>query len=334
MDTHLTNKRIWIFLAFAVGIPWIAALVLYLTLGATDLPKAATLANLIFISIPALANVVTRLVTREGWGRLWLRPKFRRGWPFYLAAIFLPFLAAIVGGAVFYLIFPQFIDPNLGKVRELYAPYSVAESTNPWLALLIITMMASIRWLIQNGLLSIGEDFGWRAYLLPKMMERFTGGEPGSGSSLYPAAARKASLLIGLIWGVWHWPLVFMGFSMDPSITLFGALAYLGLYVVSVCAMNVLLCWVTLRSGSVWPASIGHGFINGTSALPGLLLKGTANPLLGPGLPGIIGGLGYLGLALVLLLHSRAFAAEGEAGSPKGRVEHPALVEQKYQPQR
>jgi hypothetical protein len=73
--------------------------------------------------------------------------------------------------------------------------------------------------------------------------------------------------------------------------------------------MSVLLCWVALRSGSVWPASIGHGFITGTTSIPVVMLKGTADPLLGPGLPGAISMLGYLMLALVLLLNSRAFAS-------------------------
>jgi uncharacterized protein len=313
MDTNLNNKRIWIFLAFAIGIPWTAALALYLTVGATDMIMALTLANLIAISTPALANLATRLITREGWRHTCLWPKFRGGWPFYLAAIFLPFLAAIVGGAIFYLIFPGSFDPNLGAVRKFYTAYSVATETNPWMALLIIILLASIRWLFINGLLSIGEEFGWRAYLLPKLMARFTGGEPAPGSSLYAAAARKASLLIGVIWGVWHFPLIIIGFSIDPTMTLTRALAFLGLYVVSTCTLSVLLCWVTLRSGSVWPASIGHGFINGTSALPGMPLQGTANSLLGPGLPGLIGMLGYLVLALVLLLHRRAFGVEKEA---------------------
>jgi len=318
MDSQLNTKRILIFLAFAFGIPWAAALVLYLTVGTDDLIKALTLANLIFVTTPALANVATRLVTREGWRRLWLWPKFRRGWPFYLAAILLPFLAAIVGGAIFYLIFPGSFDPNLGGVRKLYAPYSVADSTNPWLALLLITLQAALlRWLLQNGLLSMGEEFGWRAYLLPKLMGGFTGGEPTPSSSLYAAGARKAALLIGLIWGVWHWPLIIMGMSIDPTTTLIPALATLGLYVVSVCALSVLLCWVTLRSGSVWPASIGHGFVNGTSGLPGLLLKGPANMLLGPGLPGLVGMLGYLALALVLLFSRKAFAGEKEARSER-----------------
>ncbi len=326
MDTHPNNKRIWIFLAIAVGVPWLAALVLYLTLGRTDLIMASAVANLIFISTPMLANVATRLITREGWRRLWLWPKFRRGWPFYLAAIFLPFLATIGGAAIFYLVFPGSLDPNLAEVRKLYGPYFVAESVNPWLAFLTITLVASIRWLYQSCLLSIGEDFGWRAYLLPKLVARFSGEEPVPGGSFQPSAARKASLLSGVIWGVWHWPLILMG--IYPIMTLPRVLAYLGLYVVSVCGMSVLLCWVTLRSGSVWPASIGHGFINGTSAIPGLMLKGAANPLLGPGLPGVLGLLGYFALALVLLFNHRAFAMSAEAGSQSLRVEVPALVEQ------
>jgi membrane protease YdiL (CAAX protease family) len=283
---------------------------------------ALTLANLIFVACPAPANLITRLITREGWKNTWLWPKFRRGWPSYLLAILLPFLAVIVGAVVFYQVFPGSFDPNLGELKKFYASYSVAETTNPWIALMIITLVASIRWLLQNGLFSIGEEFGWRAYLLPKLIEHFTVGEPVPGSSLYAAAARKASLLIGLIWGVWHFPLYIMGFFIDPSMTLVRALAFLGLSVVSTCALSVLLCWVTLRSGSVWPASIGHGFINGTSALPGIALQGTSNSLLGPGLPGLFGMLGYLALALVLLLNRRAFTSR-EAPSEKA----PAVVE-------
>jgi hypothetical protein len=72
---------------------------------------AVTVANYIFISTPALANVATRLITKEGWGHLWLRPNFRRGWRFYLGVWLLPLLAVMVGGAIFYLLFPQSFDP-------------------------------------------------------------------------------------------------------------------------------------------------------------------------------------------------------------------------------
>jgi len=319
MDARLNTRRIVVFLAITIGIPWTAALALNLTVGATDLIMAATVANLIFISTPALANVATRLITREGWRHLWLWPKFRRGWPFYLAAILLPLLAAVVGGTIFYLVFPGSFDPTLSKVREFYTAYSVAADTNPWMAFVLITLQASVNWLLVNGLLSMGEEFGWRAYLLPKLMARFTGAEPAGGSEvnpvpagLYASAARKASVLIGLIWGVWHWPLYLMGLRLTPDFPML----YLLVYPVSTICMSVLLCWVTLRSGSVWPASIGHGFINGAAGIPMMPLKGPANMLLGPGPGGAIGMLGYLALALVLLIHRRAFTGGGQADSP------------------
>jgi hypothetical protein len=36
-----------------------------------------------------------------------LRPNLRRGWPLYLAALFLPALAILAGGAITYLLFPS-----------------------------------------------------------------------------------------------------------------------------------------------------------------------------------------------------------------------------------
>jgi CAAX protease family protein len=168
--------------------------------------------------------------------------------------------------------------------------------------LLYFVLYLLIVGLVINGVVSIGEEFGWRAYLLQKLMDRFH-------------SARKAALLVGVIWSVWHWPLFFLGASAGypyPNLLL---------YLVTTCSFSVLLSWVTLRSGSVWPASLGHGAINATATLPGYLLQGPASPLLGPGIPGLIGGLGYLVLALVLLFSRRALV-EKEAGSQ----EHSTLV--------
>jgi membrane protease YdiL (CAAX protease family) len=311
MVTQLNTRRILIFLAVTFGISCTATLATYLSGAMKANPVlAGSLANYIVVMSPALANVATRLITREGWGHLWLRPNFRRGWRFYLAAWLLPLLAISVGGAIFYLLFPQSFDPNLGEVRELGASFPIAAAANPWMGLLSLTLYLLIVGLVINGVVSIGEEFGWRAYLLPKLIERFGGAERPSAS-----AARKAALLIGVIWSVWHWPLFFLGASAGfpyPNLLL---------YLVTTCSFSVLLSWVTLRSGSVWPASLGHGAINATATLPAYLLQGPASPLLGPGIPGLIGGLGYLVLALVLLFDRRALV-EKEAGSQ----EHSTLV--------
>ena len=322
MSNHLNTKRILIFLALAVGVPWIATLVLYLTLRMDELIKVGTIVSLSLGMAPALANVVTRLITREGWGRLWLRPNFRRGWRFYLAAWLLPLLAVIVGGQIFFLLFPQSFDPNLSAVRKTFASIPFL-ATNPWVGMLVTTLEKMLIGLVL-GVFYFGEEFGWRAYLLPKLMERFAGAEPGSApaedpaqAALYAAGARKAALLVGVIWGVWHWPGQFLSMKIDPTMPLLIPLVFL----VSTCALSVLLCWATLRSGSVWPASIGHGAINQISILAKSLMKGPAIPLLGPTSSGLIGGLGYLLLALVLLFSRRAFTGEEKrAGADMARA--------------
>lgn len=307
MDTSLTIKRIVIFLGFAFGIPWAVALILALSGVWEDNPlQAMMLANLVFISTPVVANIATRLTTKEGWGTFMLRPNFRRNWRFWLATWLLPLLAVVAGGAVFYLLFPQSFDPNLGEIRELTASIPALAEINPWLLMLSITLQIVFLATPINAVVSLGEELGWRAYLLPKLMAYFAGGtEPANVS-----AARRAALLVGLIHGVWHWPLFFLSTRLDSG----SAFPFPLVYLVFTCSMSILLSWATLRSASVWPAAIGHGAINGTSALAGFLLKGPALPLLGPAPTGLIGSLGYLVLALGLLFNRKAFAQDAFAG--------------------
>jgi hypothetical protein len=90
-------------------------------------------------------------------------------------------------------------------------------------------------------------------------------------------------------------------------------------YLVSTCSLTVLMSWVTLRSGSVWPAAIVHGEFKPYNALVAVYpLKGPAIPLVGPESAGLIGGIGLTILALALFLSRRAFAA--------GRKARPATV--------
>ena len=308
MMTNQNTKRILIFIAFAFGLPWAAALVISLS-GLLDAnpTQAVGLANTVFIATPWLANIAARLVTREGWGDLWLRPNFKRGWRFYLAAWLLPLVATIAGGAAFYLIFPASFDPNLGGMQKLVAgtPSEAVAAASPWLLLLSITLSMMFVSALINMLASLGEEFGWRAYLLQKLMRHFSGPAGASGT---PTGARKAALLTGLVHGVWHWPLLLMAASLTPGFTWLS----LPVYLVLTCSMSVLRSWVTLRSGSVWPAALGHGVVNAASALPGFLLLGQAIPLIGPEPSGLVGGIGYTLLALALLLSRRAFSAGEE----------------------
>ena len=196
------RKRILIFLAIAFGIAWVTALVIYLTGGLSNSPIVvpALKINLAYLLMatsymfaPALAHILTRLVTREGWQGLWLKPRFKKAGRFWMIAWFLPGLLTVLGAAAFFYLFPGSFDANLTNFRaQLQAAsdiYGTEESLsiNPWLILIIQLFQALILAPILNAIPTFGEEFGWRAYLLPKLM---------------PIGSKKAVLISGVIWGV------------------------------------------------------------------------------------------------------------------------------------
>jgi membrane protease YdiL (CAAX protease family) len=290
MISTIDRKRIFIFVAISYGISIALALVLFLNGGLfSSFPTLTLLATILMSALmlaPAAANIATRLITREGWSKTLLRPNFRRGWPFYLAAWFLPLLATIVGGAIYYLLFPSRFDPSMTYAREVGL---VPTEGDPWT--FVITLGVYI---IPLSLLTIplmfGEEFGWRAYLLQKLM---------------PLGPRKAVLLVGVIHAIWHWPFVFMGY--EYGFDYWGA-PVVGplLWVVIACFLSVFLAWVTMRSGSIWPASLGHSVVNNSPWLMTYFISGEPNRLIGPLPVGIIGSLGYAALALSIFLSTRA----------------------------
>jgi len=333
VSTDQNTKRILIFLVLSFGIPWTAALVISRSSMMDNNPaQAGAIANGIFISFPWLANIATRLITREGWVNLWLRPNIRRNWRFYLALWFLPFLATIVGGLIFYLFFPQWYGLNLSAVSKLAEGSPLTATASPWVLLLMITISLMFISVPINAVLSMGEEFGWRAYLLPKLMLRFTRSGfvddgPASACSDAPKSigdfsatgARKAALLTGIIHGLWHLPLILMTTSLTPVVSVLTPVIYL----VFTCSLSILLSWGTLNSGSVWPAAAGHGSANATSVLPGFFLARQPIALIGPDPTGLVGGLGYTILALVFLF-TKGHARRKEAIPDNPRINpHP-----------
>lgn len=316
MKTQLNTKRILIFLAITFGISWAGILAFYLTGGIENRVIRPDLAlfvlNYVFvIPAPALANAATRLITREGWGHLWLRPKFRRGWPFYLAVWLLPLLAAVFGSLTYHLLFPQSFDPNVTAARNQLTGLPIASEPNPWKVMLFFTSYLMIVQGIVGSIIANLEEFGWRAYLLQKLVNLFQGANDGGigADSADSTAARKAALLVGVIWSVWHWP----GIVITMKFDLVTSILYLLIYLMTTCALSVLLSWATLRSGSVWPAALGHSTFKGAMMLAWSALKGTSDPLLGPG--GLIGSIGIIILGLVLLFNRKAFTVEKEVVS-------------------
>ncbi len=287
------TRRIVIFLVLAFGIAWLTGLVIYVNGGLVNsrkvgpgLPLAFILLAFPYMWAPAIAHILTRLLTREGWKDVGLRLHFRQGWPYWLMGWVVPGLLTIIGGVVYYLLFPRFFDPTLEGVRQALSRATVLGRLSPWTFVAAQAIGAIIISPIANAIGTFGEEFGWRAYLLPKLMA---------------LGWKRAVLLLGVIWGVWHWPVIFMGYEYGfkyPGYPWAGPLLFIWI----VFCFGTFLAWITLRGGSVWPAVIGHAAINGIAALALLMvpLGITPDHLLGPSPVGVIGAIGFEVLALAL----------------------------------
>jgi membrane protease YdiL (CAAX protease family) len=281
MTQKVETGRILIFLGVAFGISWGVALVIYLTGGLVNSPPlipgtpitmALVLLSGGYMLAPAMAHVITRLVTREGWRHMYLIPAPKREWPYWLLAWCGPAVLTILGGILFFALFPQYLDTGLTTLKELLAAGG-GPPLNPWLVVLLQTGAAIVIAPLINSFFTLGEEFGWRAYLQPKLLV---------------LGPRPMFVLTGLIWGVWHWPIIAMGHNYGltyPGAPWLGPLTMVWFTFI----VGIYLGWLTLRAGSVWPAVIGHAALNGIASLGALFVQGEPNPLLGPLPVGVIG---------------------------------------------
>ena len=224
---------------------------------------------------PALATVLTvKFVTHEGFGIADLR--FGPWRPYVTSGLLIPGCFVIIYALTWMLGLGQ-PDWSLSYFRSLYAasgrdappmPSLVVVWTAIFLAALVLAPFV-------NGLFGFGEELGWRGYLLPKLL---------------PLGKLRAYIVLGIIWGLWHLPLIWVGF-MYPGYPFAGML----LFIVLTTLFGVYLNELTLRHRSSLLAGWAHGVFNSQRLGPWALLFPHTNPLLG-------GFAGFVGLVVWLLL--------------------------------
>jgi hypothetical protein len=293
----IDEKRVYIFYGITFGLAYLIVLVLYLNGGLISekelFPgfRLVTVMTTLYLALPTVGHILTRLVTKEGWKHLFLAPKLGRGWGYWLLAwLGIPALIAI-GGAVFYLFIPDFFDPELGHVAigVLNQGIALDNLAVPLSAILLRQIAAGI---VQAPLFnlptSLASEFGWRAYLQPKLME---------------LGPQKALLITGASWGLFLAPLVSMGYTYGYfDINYWGAPLSGMLMIILACTyLGVVLGWLTFRGGSIWPSVIGYSMITGVAEIALLVSKGVPPLLLGPTVNGILGGAGFIFAAVLIL---------------------------------
>jgi membrane protease YdiL (CAAX protease family) len=109
---------------------------------------------------------------------------------------------------------------------------------------LYLVMVVLMPW---NG--PVGEEFGWRGYALPRLQSKYN--------------PLVASLVIGLIWGIWHLPSFFAPQGVIGAIAAEIGMVFLLPYVLGTIANTILMTWLynkskasALIAGIVWHAAI------------------------------------------------------------------------------
>lgn len=105
-------KRVIIFVVLTIAMTW--APVFWLMFGGgLDDPVLVQVIFSVCMLIPAMMTILTRLITKEGFRDMKLRPHFKGNGKIYLAAWFGPTFLTSLGAVLYFLIFPRQFDPSM-----------------------------------------------------------------------------------------------------------------------------------------------------------------------------------------------------------------------------
>jgi membrane protease YdiL (CAAX protease family) len=199
--------------------------------------------NLLYVTgsmwSPALAAFATKAMFGESIRELpWRWGSSRYAWLGYL----IPIAYALPVYLVVWLSgLGAFAD--LDFVRKTAAQFGWSNFP-PGLALDLFVVLTATLGMVGKTSRALGEEIGWRGFLVPELAKVV--GFPGVG------------LISGLMWAAYHYPvLIFADYNAGTPVW-YG----LGCFTLMVVADSIILAWLTLRSGSLWPAAILHGSHN------------------------------------------------------------------------
>jgi membrane protease YdiL (CAAX protease family) len=213
----------------------LAALGMWLAPEQPTIKLAASLIPLILSVLGLLLLVLLRAVAgREAMARVGLA---WGKWRYYLA-----FGLAIVA----WFVLQAALNAVTGLGGSQLTPLPAAPGLNPTAMLLVGALQTVLLGPILGLVIAFGEEYGWRGYLQ---------------SELFKLGRVRGVLLLGVIWGLWHAPLVLMGYNY-PGHPFLGV-ALMVLYMVG---LGIVLSFAVLRSGSVLLASFLHALANQVAA--------------------------------------------------------------------
>ena len=306
--------EIGIFAVAAFGLAWLACLPLWFSAEGIGDPALLLTCGSAMMFTPLIASIIASIVQRRraraGGEVLASAPRYFGFWPLrsfgrVIGMAIASFFGIMVLVVLGYLVSAAFgwltldLDGLSGfKARLETIPGANTMPTAAAIAVYLLMMLVSSA---GNVVVTIGEEFGWRGWLL---------------TSLRPLGTWPALLIIGVVWGLWHAPLILLGYNFGrPDIS------GLALMVGGCVMVGILFGWLRLRTGSVWPAVFAHAALNGCGAmLLGLVIDaGAQTP--DTALVAFLGVAGWIvsAIVIVVLVATGQFRKQPELGIKKAK---------------
>jgi uncharacterized protein len=284
------------FITIAFLLAWTIASPMWFNTEGLKHPLAPYLLPLIMYAPSIAAFIVLRWVSAQADIKTTTGLRMGKNWPRYWLLCWLGMpLLVLTSLALSALLGVYQIDlENFSGLRQMLAQKEegvVALESMPLKSLVAIQLASILIAPIFNALFAFGEEWGWRGYLLQKLL---------------PLGQWPALIICGVIWGLWHLPVILLGYNY-PLYPNSGWLFMLVLCIL----LGILFGWTRLATGSIWPAVIAHGALNGSASAINLFEAAGYNA--DTAQAGITGWVGWLLLAAVIayLVYSKRLPVRG-----------------------
>lgn len=188
---------------------------------------------------PAISAIITSILFKRkisllGWR--WGETRFQV-WSFlvpFLYAFMAYLIVWIVGWGKFY---------NDEFVNQVSASFGFDKLPKGLIIVLYFIIMGFFG-MARSMSAALGEEIGWRGFLAPALYEKI--------------GYTKTSLLTGVIWSVWHYPILIFADYNSGTPTWYG----LTCFTVMVISISFVFTWFRIKSNSLWTGAILHASHN------------------------------------------------------------------------
>ena len=275
----------------AFGLAWILEIIAIIY-SSNGNQMVFSIVMVITMFMPFMAALIARIPLK---GMGWV-PHLKGNIRYVFFALWMPALLSIIGGVLFFIIFPRAFDSEFLTLRGLMGDAALEKMEAQGLTIPIYILISSIQAItfapFFNMFAALGEEVGWRGALYPYLKEKL--------------GVTKGRIVGGVIWGSWHWPvMIFAGYEYGKE--------YIGapvlgpiVFCLFTVMMGILCDYVYEKTETIWLPSLMHGAANAFTIFAYLTKPEYADmAILGPAYIGIISMIPMIMMAVIVCVKQK-----------------------------